>query len=137
MNTMRRFGLAALCVVAMALVAGTSAPAIAADVIPMRPTGAEPNASGFAQTKTIRRPTYTREAQVICQGLTPGARYYAHIGWWETNYRRVSFPLADFVADKNGSGRTHWERYGWAGNVFFFVYRDDGAGSAVMVLISD
>ena len=69
MCSMKRFGLAALFVVGVALVAGTSAPAMGQN-IPLVPAG-EPNASGKVQVKYYPNKHYF-EAKVVCQGLTPG-----------------------------------------------------------------
>lgn len=105
MCSMKLFRAAALLVVAVCLIAGAAAPALGGN-IELTPVGDEPSASGTVREKFSSH--YGYRATVSCQGLTPGATYYASVSWYETDrwgntYWSGAY-LGDFVAAKNGSG---------------------------------
>jgi len=90
-------------VMVVALLASTSAPA-QGGVVKLSPVGDEPNASGVVHVKG----KYTFDTSVSCQGLTPGATYWASAVWVEWDpfrgYYWQAAPLGGFVADKRGAG---------------------------------
>jgi hypothetical protein len=90
MNTMRRFGVAAVLALGATLYASTPAWA----QIDLTPTGAEPGVTGQASSSHVRYVNsgiidpangigydyYTCTLYVTCQGLTPGATYMVSNG---------------------------------------------------------
>jgi hypothetical protein len=104
---MKRFGLAALFAIGVALF--SCSPARAQTTL--MNTGVEPSASGQAtltkvkflyalQTETMNTVMYKGYLTVTCQGLTPGATY--------------ATPGGTFTADRNGNGMAKgWTRFGY------------------------
>jgi hypothetical protein len=110
MNTMKRFGLAALLAIGATLCASAAARAGTFD---LTPTGAEPGATGQATIETLAlvdssgtpaggEVTFRGSLSVQCQGLTPGATYWSSAG--------------TFKAKRDGTGTALLRR------TFFFTY---------------
>ena len=123
MRSMKLFRLAVLFVVAVALVAGTSASVMAGGGIPLVPAGDEPNASGQVYTKGPARYGHYG-AKVVCKGLIPGATYGAGATWLDNRGGGNAY-LGAFVANNNGAGQTAGIYNGYQ-QLSFFVYRVTG-----------
>jgi hypothetical protein len=123
MTSMKRFGLAALFVIAVALVVGTSAPAVGGNskvTFILAPTGAEPTALGVATLSNIRTTwyrqggaSYDARLRVVCEGLTPQAMYEVRTNVFD--YENLKWVAWRFQASGTGGGAAggsiHWSSW--------------------------